>query len=231
MKKIAVIQSNYIPWKGYFDIINLVDEFILYDDVQYTNRDWRNRNIILTPVGPQWMTIPVYHDRGMKISDVKAVDNRWRKKHWNTLTMNYARANYFEEYRSIFEKLYLKETKEKLSEINYAFIVTINRILGITTRLSWSWDYQSIGNKAERLMNFCLQAGADEYVSGPAAKGYLEEDLFKENQIKLTWMDYSGYPQYNQLFLPFVQKVTILDLIFNMGPEARNYMKSFQSHV
>lgn len=225
MKKLAVLQSNYIPWKGYFDLIRRVDECILYDDVQYTKNDWRNRNIIKTPGGPQWMTIPVRHRLGMKIRDIKTLDERWRRKHWNTLTANYAKARFFKEYRPIFEELYLGRIENRLSDINHSFIAAINGLLKISTKLSWSWEYELKGDKTGRLINLCFQTGATEYVSGPAAKGYLEEEAFARNRISLSWMDYSGYPEYDQLFPPFLQNVTIVDLIFNLGTKAMDYMK------
>ena len=154
-KKILILQSNYIPWKGYFDLINSVDEFIIYDHVQYTKNDWRNRNKIKTPNGVQWLAIPVNHSTSMRIKDVKVVNNLWRKKHWNTLTGNYAKAKYFKEYKDRFELLYLKGAEEYLSQINYIFLKEINEILNIKTAISWSWDYNLDGNKNEILFNLC----------------------------------------------------------------------------
>ena len=107
MKKIAILQSNYIPWKGYFDLINMVDEFVLYDDVQYTHRDWRNRNKIKTSHGLKWLTIPVRQERfEQKIIETKVIDKRWNTKHWKSLVQNYSKAKYFNEYKYIFEELW-----------------------------------------------------------------------------------------------------------------------------
>lgn len=117
-KKLAIIQSNYIPWKGYFDIINMADEFIIYDDAQYTKNDWRNRNKIITNQGVTWITIPVKHSTSQKINEIEVLNNKWRKIHWKTLQQNYSKANYFKNYIEIFEELYLKEEISSLSKIN-----------------------------------------------------------------------------------------------------------------
>jgi hypothetical protein len=228
-KTIAVVQSNYIPWRGYFDLINSVDEFILYDDVQYTIRDWRNRNIIKTSSGPLWLTIPV-QVKGkylQKIKDTRISDPTWGRKHWASIMHSYSRARYFPVQKELFEELYLQGDDELLSHINYRFIVAICRLLGIRTTISWSMDYNLIGDKTERLVHLCQQARATVYLSGPAAKAYLNEDLFRSEGIAVSYMDYSGYPEYGQLFPPFQSQVSIIDLIFNEGPDATRYMKSF----
>ena len=227
-KKIAILQSNYIPWKGYFDIINSVDEFIIYDDVQYTKNDWRNRNKIKTENGLQWIAIPVRHTSSLKIKDVKVVNNHWRKKHWNSLVVNYSKAKYFKEYKEQFEHIYLSNTSLYLSEINFDFFELINRILGIKTKIKWSMDFNLHGDKMERLINLCKQTDATEYLSGPAAKDYIDEKLFMDNEIKLTWMNYNNYPVYNQLWPPLEHGVSIVDLLFNEGPNSKTFMKSFK---
>lgn len=230
-KKIAILQSNYIPWKGYFDLVNSVDEFIIYDDMQYTVDDWRNRNKIKTKQGVQWMTIPVTKKGrlDMKISEVKVADTRWARKHWLTLSNAYAKARHFEEYADFFEDIYLNRvnTINYLSEINILFITEINRILGISTRIRMSSEFALGEGKTERLLNLCKQTDANIYLSGPAAKGYLDEDIFDRDGIAVQWMDYSNYPPYTQQHAAFEHGVTILDLLFNVGSEAPHYMKSF----
>jgi hypothetical protein len=229
MKKIAIVQSNYIPWKGYFDMINMVDEFILYDDVQYTRRDWRNRNKIKTPQGLKWLTIPV-EVKGkyfQKINETKISEKNWGKKHWESIKFNYSKAKCFKEYKDIFEYLYLNCDEIYLSQINFKFINVINEILGIKTKIRWSSEFDLVDGKSERLLGICKDCNADVYLSGPAAKCYLDEELFEKEGIKVEWMDYSGYPEYNQLYPPFEHGVTILDLIFNEGNNAPKFMKSF----
>jgi hypothetical protein len=228
-KKVAAVQSNYVPWRGYFDLINSVDEFILYDDMQYTIRDWRNRNIIKTANGPLWLTIPV-EVKGkyfQKIKDTAVSDPAWGKKHWTSLTHSYSKAKHFPAHKDLFAGLYSRPEETLLSRINHRFIVAICELLGISTTISWSMDYELIGDKTERLVNLCKQVGATDYLSGPAARSYLDEDLFAREDIAVAYMDYSDYPEYRQLYPPFEPRVSILDLIFNEGPDAAKYMKSF----
>lgn len=231
-KRVAIVQSCYIPWKGYFDLINGVDEFILYDDLQYTRRDWRNRNRIKTPGGTTWLTIPV-KVKGryfQKIRDTVVHDRKWADRHWKSICMNYSRALCFESTRSLFQELYEEcGVETHLSRINFRFLRAIADLIGIRTRITWSMDYDLIGARNERLVHLCRQAGAAEYLTGPAAKSYLDENLFRDHGISVRWMDYTGYPEYRQLFSPpFIHAVSIIDLIMNEGPErARNYMLSF----
>lgn len=230
-KRVAVLQSNYIPWKGYFDMIAAVDEFILYDDMQYTRRDWRNRNQIKAPQGGQWLTIPVkvkgkYHQT---IRETEIDGTPWARDHWKTLSQNYRRAAYFNEIATWLEPLYLTEPPGHLSLLNRRFIEAICAYLGIKTTISNSWDYPLSEGKSERLADLCASAGGNEYISGPAAKDYIEEGVFVERGIKLTWFDYAGYPEYTQLWGEFIHGVTILDLLFNCGKDAHRYMRYVRS--
>jgi len=229
MKKVAILQSDYIPWKGYFDIINMVDEFILYDDMQYTRRDWRNRNKIVAGGRLLWLSIPVVKKGRFyqKINETRVVDHKWIEGHWKALQYNYARAKYFGKYadqiRGIYEAC---RGEEFLSRINYRFIKGICDILGITTDITWSSDYTLVDGKTERLVGLVKSAGGGCYLSGPAAKDYIEIEKFDEAGILLEWMDYSGYPVYGQLSEKFEHGVSVLDLIFNEGPRAGYFMKS-----
>lgn len=227
MKTVAIVQSNYIPWKGYFDLIAAVDEFILYDDMQYTRRDWRNRNMIKTPQGIQWLTVPVKvkgkYDQTIRETEIAG--SGWRESHWKTLCLNYRRAPCFDEIAARLEPLYLESDDTLLSQLNRRFIEWTCRQLGITTKLSNSWDYRLIDGKSDRLADLCQQAGATEYVSGPSAKAYLDEQAFADRGMGVTWFDYRGYPEYPQLWGEFVPNVTVLDLLFNCGKAAPQYMK------
>ena len=227
MKKVAIVQSNYIPWKGYFDLIAAVDEFILYDDVQYTRRDWRNRNNIKTPHGIQWLTVPVlakgrYHQ---KIRDTEIEETDWATAHWRAFVQNYRRAAHFSEIASWLRPLYLEENYSHLSQLNYLFIAAICDYLGIKTSISSSSRYTLRHGKTERLADLCAQAGGTHYISGPAGKAYIDENVFKDSGIKLTWFDYSEYSEYPQLWGEFSHNVTILDLLFNCGKDSSRYMK------
>ena len=225
VKKIAILQSNYIPWKGYFDLIAAVDEFILYDDVQFTKNDWRNRNRIKTPKGLEWISIPVGPGISRRIRDVELPDSRWQEKHWKTLEANYRRASHFAEVASVFEPLYRQGSYSYLSALNREFIEVVCRYLGISTKIANSWDYDLVEGRTDRLVALAAQAGAHEYISGPSAKNYIDESAFASHGIKLTWFDYAGYPEYPQLWGGFSHEVTILDLLFNCGRDAARYMR------
>jgi hypothetical protein len=227
MKKVAILQSNYIPWKGYFDMIAAVDEFILYDDMQYTRRDWRNRNLIKTPQGTQWLTVPVlvkgkYYQ---KICDTEIDGNDWANAHWKTLAQNYRRTPYFSEIAQWLEPIYLEESFTHLSMLNRRLIEEICTYLSIKTVIKNSSDYQLTEGKTERLAGLCSQASATEYISGPAAKNYIDEQIFQDIGIKISWFDYDGYPEYPQLWGTYTHGVSILDLLFNCGREAPTFMR------
>jgi hypothetical protein len=231
MKKVAIVQSNYIPWKGYFDMIAAVDQFILYDDMQYTRRDWRNRNQIKTPQGVQWLTVPV-QVKGkyeQKIKDTRIDGSDWAVAHWQALLQNYRRTTYFDEVAAWLEPLYIVESYTHISQLNRRFIEVVCHYLGIKTVISNSWDYTLLDGKTERLADLCKQAGGTEYISGPSAKDYIEESIFIDMKIKLTWFDYADYPEYPQLWGEFAHGVTILDLLFNCGKDASQYMRYVRS--
>jgi hypothetical protein len=229
-KSVAISQSNYIPWKGYFDLINSVDEFILFDDMQYTRRDWRNRNRIKTPQGTCWLTIPV-DVKGkylQKIRETVVSDRHWPEEHWKSIRQFYARSSYFGKHGQALEELYLGCRETSLSLINYRFLAGLCGLLGIRTKLTWSMQYAISEGKTERLVNLCQQAGATSYLSGPSARGYIDADLFSRAGIELQYMDYSHYPEYSQLYPPFVHEVSAIDLLLNEGPAAPRFMKSFR---
>lgn len=227
-KRVAIIQSSYLPWKGYFDIIRASDVFVFLDDVQYTRRDWRNRNLIKTANGLKWITIPVdsKNNYSIKIKDVKTSNNKWRADHLNALTEAYKKAPYFEKYLGDLQKLYLNDNDQTLSSINRKFIEHINALIGIGTPLHWSMDFSSTSSRTEKLLEICTRLNATEYISGPSAKDYLDVDLFAEKNITVRWADYSNYPTYSQLYPPFEHQVSILDLLFNEGPNSINFLKN-----
>ncbi len=226
MKTVAIVQSSYIPWKGYFELIARSDEFILFDDVQYTKRDWRSRNRIKTREGLQWLTIPV-NVTGRFFQPINAVtiaERGWNERHWKTIVANYARAPFFAEYRDRVERLYCNATDETLSAINHRLIVGLCDLIGVQTRIAWSMDYRVVDGKTERLVELCRQAGATRYLSGPSARAYIEPERFDEAGIALEFMDYDGYPEYAQMFPPFEHGVSVIDVLFNVGPAARDYI-------
>jgi WbqC-like protein family len=228
-KRLAVVQSSYIPWKGYFDLIHAVDEFVLFDDVQFTRRDWRNRNRIKTKNGVRWLTIPLavkghYH---APIKDMRVADPTWGERHWRQLRDSYGKASGFRRLADRFEALYLGGGDERLSLINRRFIDEVCSILEIDTRLSWSTDYTLQAGRNQRLLDLCLQAGATTYVSGPSARAYLDVELFRQSGVDVVFFDYAGYPHYEQPFPPFEHTVSVLDLLFCTGDDAPRYMLTF----
>jgi len=227
-KRIAIVQSNYIPWKGYFDMIRQADEFILLDSVQYTRRDWRNRNRIKGREGGVWLTIPVkVAGRYLQpIRETEISDSGWAERHWCKLKDAYKAAPHFHAHAQRLETLYGNASRCRLlSDVNRLFLQDLCSLLGISTRLTDDDEYHPTGSKTERLVSLCQAAGATEYLSGPAAKDYLIPALFAEAGIGLSWMSYDGYPEYPQLHPPFEHAVSIIDVLVHTGPEALRYLE------
>jgi len=223
-RKLGIIQSSYIPWKGYFDIIHDVDVFIFFDDAQYTIRDWRNRNKIKTNSGTKWLSVPVEKQtsyRTLLICQMQiCAEQAWQRKHFRSFETNYSKAKYYADYKYLIEDFYLDKKWESLSEMNIYMTRKICDVFGITAEFYNSKDFDFDGIKTDKLVNMCKHFEADHYLSGPAAKDYIEPEKFEEADIALEYKDYSGYPEYNQLYPPFDHYVTVLDVIFNCGPEA-----------
>jgi len=227
MKKlsVAVIQSNYIPWKGYFDIINDAALFIFHDDLQYTKNDWRNRNKIMTPQGPCWLTVPVGTREDRLICEVTMKDSRWAASHWRAIVRNYSSAPFFKRYKDFFEDVYLLRDWSSLSEMNQYLIKTISKeFLGVRTKFKDSREYGLKSKKLPRLMELLEKTDATQYISGPTARAYIDGKVFTRAGVELVYKDYSGYPEYRQRFEPFVHEVSIIDVLFNTGPDAAYFI-------
>jgi hypothetical protein len=226
-KVVAIVQSCYIPWKGYFDLIGSVDEFVIFDDMQYTRRDWRNRNLIKTPQGTQWLTVPV-KVKGRYFQTIRETEldgDRWQADHWKAICQNYKRAPHFEAIARVLEPYFMERSYSHLSELNRSLTEVLCGLLGVDTPLKWSWDYSNCEGKTERLVHICSEAGATVYISGPAARDYIDQSLFDAAGIELRYFDYSGYPEYPQLWGEFQHGVSVLDLLFNCGTDSIRYMK------
>jgi len=225
MKRVVINQSNYLPWKGYFDLIHDADLFIFYDDVQFTKNDWRNRNLVKGPAGTQWLTVPVGGRLDRLVRDVTIDVSGWQKKHWKTVQQLYRHAPFFGHYRALFEHVYLECLWPRLSDLNQFLIRTIAQdCLGITTKFADSSQFSAAGRGQDRVLSLLTEVEADVYISGPAGRAYLTPDRFRESGIELVWKDYSGYPEYPQPFAPFEHAVSILDVLFNVGPGAPAYI-------
>jgi hypothetical protein len=227
VKTVAILQSNYIPWKGYFDLIASADEFVLLDDVQFTKNDWRNRNRRKAPGGPRWLSIPVRHERlEQSIAETRVADRRWAVKHWKTLAQCYARARCFDAVAPYLEDLYRRAAElELLSAINQLFIKAVCARLGITTRIRLAGEFTTSNDRIGRLLEICTQTGATEYLSGPAAQDYLDPAAFAAAGIAVRWMQYDGYPEYEQPHPPFSHQVSIVDLLLCTGPASRDHLQ------
>lgn len=226
-KRVGIIQPNYVPWKGYFDFIHSVDAFVLLDDVQFTRRDWRNRNKIKTAHGLQWITIPV-EVRGkydQAIDQTQVADSQWVAHHLTTLEHAYRRADAFSSQWGRLRELYESVSDVvSLSEINRRFIETICGWLGITTPIFSSRELGGSGTKNERLISLCKALGATSYLSGPAARAYMDEAAWSGAGIDVEYKSYEGYPEYPQLHGQFEHGVCILDLLLNVGDDAAGFI-------
>lgn len=224
--RVGLIQSNYLPWRGYFDFISDVDLFIFYDEVQYTKGDWRNRNLIKTPNGKQWLTVPVKMRSARQLIKDVSIDNTqdWISSQINRFDVSYKTAPFYPDAINFLERLKQKKMIS-ISELNRMLITDICKYLDILTPLDVSWNYPSQGTKTERIIEILHKVHADVYLSGPSADSYLDKSLFLENNIQLEYKSYS-YDPYPQQWGSFMGDVTILDLIANCGSDSHHFIKS-----
>lgn len=225
----AVLQSNYIPWRGYFDVIHDADVFVFYDDVQYTVNDWRNRNRVKTANGVVWLTIPVGNQNDRRICDVEIRDRSWMRKHWMTIEQSYRKAPHFAAYEPFFRDVYTREWTS-LSELNQTVIKSIaGDLLGITTTFRDSREFTLQHAKSDRLLSLLQQLGATRYISGPAAKAYLDVETYAKAGITVEWKDYTTYPPYPQLHGGFAGDVSIVDTLMCCGERTPEYIWGYRT--
>lgn len=225
MKRVGVIQPNYLPWRGYFHFIRNVDLFLFHDDIQYTKQDWRNRNKIRLKDGSStWITVPVCAKTNNLIMDVEInYSEKWIRKHLNIIEQNYRKSPYFSQYFPPLSELLGLETR-LLSDLNISLTGLICQWLGITTPLVRTSELNCVGTKDEKLINLMNRVGGTHYLSGPAAKAYIVPDLWTKAGIELEYIEYPAYPPYPQIAEPFEPAVSILDLLFMVGPNAPKYI-------
>ena len=223
--KVVILQPSYIPWRGYFDQIRWAELFIFYDDVQYDKHGWRNRNQIKTVQGKKWMTIPVHSKGvtdGLPIKDVQIDWSKsWVKKHLNALMYAYNKAPYFSSFAPWLASVY-ERRDEFLADFTINTTMELADLLGITnTKFIRSSEIPGIhGQKTDRLIQILQYVGGTYYLSGPSARDYIESEKFDNAGIKLEFIQYN-YPEYPQLHPPYDPFVTILDLLFMTGPDAK----------
>lgn len=225
MKSVGIIQPNYIPWRGYFDFISKVDVFIFLDDVQYTKQDWRNRNKIRWINGElKWLSVPVKAKTDSLIMDVEIdYSKNWMRQHLEVLKQNYGRAPFFDMYFDSFRQV-LESEMELLSDLDIALCRLICSWLGIETELLKASDLDCTGIKDSKLIDMMHKVGGTNYLSGPAARAYIQPHLWDEAGLKMSYFEYPDYPAYRQISEPFEPFVSILDLLFMTGQDAPNFI-------
>ena len=227
--KIAISQSNYLPWKGYFDLIQSVDEFVFFDEVQFTRRDWRNRNVIRNLNKKNWITVPVKNKGNYKeiISNIEVYNNNWKNSHLDLIKQCYSKSEHFEEIYNFFSGCYSNIDTDKLSEINKSIIIKICNFLNLNTPFVDSKNIDKTKNKisaSERLLEICISRKANIYVSGSAAKNYLDEKLFNKNGVEVNWFDYGNSKVYKQPFKDFYENLSIVDCLMNCGKDKDKFL-------
>lgn len=225
--KAVVLQPTYLPWMGYFGMIDIADVFVFYDDVQFSGQSWQQRNKIKSMNGDwMWLSIPIVRNFGQNINEVR-INNAtdWRKKHWASISQSYVKTPYFKDYKEEIENIYESEW-EYLCDLNISIIKKLSELLGVDMpKFIKSSELKDItGEKTDRLLLILGKIGAAEYISGPAAKDYIEIDKFKERGIKLYWYEYQ-HPVYPQIRGEFIPYLSAIDLLFNTGSEALKYIR------
>lgn len=230
---VVVTQSNYLPWRGFFDLLRSADEVVLLDSVQYTRRDWRNRNRIKTPNGLSWLTIPVEakgrYDQA--INETRIADSAWAANHIRSIEFAYRRAAHFDSVAPWLFGLMSGLAKEPLlSAVNERLLRALCERLGIVVPLMRCTDLLDAEalrfmNPTGRILALAKARGATRYLSGPSAQEYLDVDAFSREGIEVAWMDYRNYPEYPQLWGAFEPSVSVVDLLLNTGDEAQHFLE------
>ena len=228
--RVGVIQSNYLPWRGYFDFIDDVDLFIVHDDLQFTKGDWRNRNRIKSPHGLRWLTVPVRHRHStQRICDTEIdYSHDWRREHRNLIAAHLAKAPYVRDVFELIEPAFTAQHRT-ISALNIALVESVCRYLGVRTPMRMSSAFSLKRARTERLIELLTAVGATTYLSGPSARAYLDERQFREAGLRLEYKRYDYLP-YPQCCGPFEPTVSIVDTIANCGPAARAVLKSIASN-
>jgi hypothetical protein len=220
--RVVILQPGYLPWLGFFEQLKRADVFVIYDDVQFDRRGWRNRNRIKSPDGPVWITVPVIQKGrfGEEVCEVRIDNDRnWRRKHIESIRRFYRRAPYFEHYFTPISRE-IEKQNEKLVDLDISLIYLLARCIGEPeSKFRRSSEMEIGGGKTTRLLNICKALNADEYYTGAAAKDYFDMKPFDDAGIRVEFQDYR-HPVYPQLFGDFVPYLSIIDLLFNTGPDA-----------
>jgi len=226
--RVAIAQPTYLPWLGYFDLIDQVDAFVILDHVQFEKQSWQHRNRIKTPTGLQWLTVPViFRGRfGQSIREVEVRDREFWRRHLRAIEVNYRRALFFGDYFPELSARLTGPERSRLVDLNVWLIEWFMSILGVRTPLFFSSRLNVPGKRTQLLANICSSQDAGTYVSPIGSAEYLlpEIDLLKGRSIEVRFHHYL-HPEYRQLFPPFRSHACILDLIFNEGPKSGAVMR------
>jgi hypothetical protein len=220
----AIIQPSYFPWRGYFSFLKSVDCFIFLDDVQYTNRDWRNRNKFEIDGRSEWLTVPVAKgSTSLEIKDVSIDESTdWRRLHLKTFQRNYSKAPFFEEAHDLFNSISLHPVSS-ISDLTCYTTILISEYLGIECDFLRSSILEVDGTSSLRLMNICLKISATEYLSGPSAKSYLDVNMFEDSGIGVQFQEYE-YDPYPRSARPWLETLSVLDLIAFNGRKSIDFI-------
>lgn len=231
--RVAIMQPTWLPWSGYFDLIDQVDLFVFLDSVQYSDRSWQSRNRVRTSKGLEWISLPVRASRrdGTTISEAQVLAGPTRIRKWTAmLKQTYARASAVEtELPFVAEILQSIEDNESLASVNIRLIENLAGHLNITTPTIRASALPDFRGRVDRLVAICKNLGADTYVSPPGAAGYIhpDRDKFIEAGIELKFHRYD-HPFYRQCHAPFMAYASAIDLLFNQGSDSRSVLLSGQ---
>jgi len=228
--RVGIHQPMYLPWLGLFERVYDCNVFVLLDNVPYSKNYFINRNKIKTADGGIWLTIPVLTKGRFKqlIKDVQ-IDNAtpWPRKHWKSIYYSYNKAPYFSKYADFFERTYKTEWIYLIDIIDHLFFFIL-KALKINTPIIKASELGIKGKKEELILSICKTVKADEYLSGPDGKNYLNLRLWRENNIKVIFHNYH-HPKYPQLYGEFLPQMSIIDLLFNCGDESLKILSKNQS--
>ena len=223
MTTAVILQPHYIPYSGFFKLLDKADIFVIFDNVQFQPRSWQNRNKIKTPEGFKWLSIPVIKNTGQLIQDTK-INNSidWQKKHWATIIHSYSKSKFFKNYKDFFQDVYSKKW-EHISDLNIHIIKYLAEELGFNKNFIKASELDVTGKKSELLVNICKKINADHYHSNIGSKDYMDKEIhyFNDAGIKISYMEYQ-HPIYSQLFGGFTEYLSTIDLLFNHGKESKN---------
>ncbi|GAC1576684.1 MAG: WbqC family protein [Candidatus Elarobacter sp.] len=228
----VVLQPSYLPWRGYFDLVDRADVFVFYDDVQYDKHGWRNRNRVKTANGPAWLTVPVHAHgavrEGATIADI-AVDHRrdWVRTHLETLRHAYRRQPYYARYAPLIASI-LEKRHPRLVDLTIELTVALARELGSTTRFVRSSEFAAHGAKNDRLLDVLERIGATRYLSGPSARAYIDPERFAAAGIALEYAEYA-YPAYEQNHGPYERAISLVDTLFALGPATIDNIRAYRT--